>query len=272
MNAAAIAKAEVMLPEVADVGVPNYFDDQRFGSVGDGRSFVAREMVLGHFESALRLALAAPYEHDRADAKREKAILNARWGDWPTCKNELPRSHARSIVDYLVHHPTDFRGACARLRPELQGLYLSAWQSHLWNRMLSRWLTDRVPSDQLMSIRLRTGDVAIPRSIPASIQELWNELSLPLPSARLKLDLDAPWAEVVQTVMAEEGIPLEQMRIKGLQKPFFSKGDRRAKVPINNLTWSVGDDELNRGRKKLELRFELPRGCYATMLVKRLTA
>src|SRR5256885_1669874 len=81
-----VARAEAALPEVADVGVPNYFDDQRFGSVGEGTAFVAREMVLGNFEGALRLALAAPYEHDRAEAKREKAILNARWGDWSAAK------------------------------------------------------------------------------------------------------------------------------------------------------------------------------------------
>jgi tRNA pseudouridine13 synthase len=272
MSQSAIAKAESALPEIAAAGVPNYFDDQRFGSVGDGKSFVAREMVLGNFKAALRLALAAPYEHDRAETKKEKAILNARWGDWPTCKSELPRSHARSIVDYLVHHPTDFRGACARLRPELQGLYLSAWQSHLWNRMLARWLLDHVPLDRLVSIRLKTGDVVMPRSIPAAVRPEWDSLSLPLPSARLKLDDAAPWAGVVRSVMAEEGIPLEQMRIRGMQRPFFSKGERQAKVPIDNLGWAVADDELNRGRKKLELQFELPRGCYATMLVKRLTA
>jgi tRNA pseudouridine13 synthase len=71
--------------------------------------------------------------------------------------------------------------------------------------------------------------------------------------------------------MAEEGILLDQMRIKGMQQPFFSKGDRTAKIPVGNLTWDAGDDELNRGRRKLLLQFELPRGCYATMLVKRLT-
>ena len=41
-----------MLPSVT----PNY--DQRFGSVNDGRCFVAKEMVFGRFEEALRLALA----------------------------------------------------------------------------------------------------------------------------------------------------------------------------------------------------------------------
>src|SRR5262249_26985001 len=138
------SQAEGALPEVAELGVPNYFDDQRFGSVTGRGSFVAREMVLGNFEAALRFALAAPYDYDGAEEKRERATLPARGGAWPSCKAELPRGHARSIVDYLVHHPTGFRGACVRLRPELQGLFLSAWQSHLWNQMLARWLTDRL--------------------------------------------------------------------------------------------------------------------------------
>jgi tRNA pseudouridine13 synthase len=228
-------------------------------------------MVLGNFEQALKLALAAPYEHDRAEAKKEKAILTAHWGDWPAAKAKLPRGHARSIVDFLAHHPADFRGACARLRPELQGLYLSAWQSHLWNQMLARWLADRVPADQLIPIHLKTGDVVMPRAVPEAVRPEWDALALPLPSARLKFDPSAPWAGVVSAVMAEAGIPLDQMRIRGMQQPFFSKGERIARIPVANLSAEAGDDDLNRGRRTLTLRFELPRGCYATMIVKRLT-
>jgi tRNA pseudouridine13 synthase len=272
LSPADVERAEAALPEVADVGVPNYFDDQRFGSVSADNRFVAREMVLGNFEEALKLALAAPYEHDRSGAKREKAILNARWGYWPAAKAELPRGHARSIVDYLVHHPTDFKGAVARLRPELRGLYLSAWQSHLWNQMLSHWLVDRVPAEQLIFVRLKAGEVVMPRAMPDADRPEWDALALPLPSARLKFGPEAPWAGVVSAVMAEEGISLEHMRIKGMQQPFFSKGERLAKVPVANLEWEAGDDDLNRGRRKLTLYFELPRGCYATMIVKRLTA
>src|SRR5258708_6745211 len=58
---------------VTEEGVPNYFDDQRFGSVtGPGGEFIARLLVRGRFEEALRLALTAPYEHDRAAGKEEK--------------------------------------------------------------------------------------------------------------------------------------------------------------------------------------------------------
>jgi len=267
-----LARIEAALPEVAELGVPNYFDDQRFGSVIEGHSFVAKEMVLGRFEEALRLALVAPYEHDREQAKREKSILNAHWKDWPACRFKLPRGHARDIVDFLVHQPEDFRGACARLQPDLQGLYLAAWQSHLWNRMLSRWLSDRIPIDQHAAIRLKTGDVLMPRSLSADVRAEWENLTLPLPSARLKFDPDASWAGVVLAIMEEEGVPLHEMRIKGMRQPFFSKGERIARVPVTNLSWTAREDEFTRGQQAIELKFELPRGCYATMIVKRLTA
>src|SRR5207245_2285736 len=96
-------------------------------------------MVLGQYEDALKLALTTSYANDRGLQKREKAILKQHWGDWSRCKALLPRGHARRLVDYLVSHPSDFRGAMARMRLELTSLYLSAYQSDLWNRMLARF-------------------------------------------------------------------------------------------------------------------------------------
>src|SRR5262249_724167 len=51
--------AQQALQEVRRDGLPNYFDQQRFGSASDGE-FVARHLVLGQYEEALRLALTAP--------------------------------------------------------------------------------------------------------------------------------------------------------------------------------------------------------------------
>lgn len=257
--------------EVIRAGLPNYFDDQRFGSVGEKREFVAREMVFGRFERALWLALAAPYEFDRADARREKELLRSRWGDWPGLKALLPRGHARSLVDYLVSHPTDFKGAVARLRPELQGLYLSAYQSYLWNRMLAEWLVRTFTPEKLVEIDLKLGRVPAPVRVPQEKLGEWKSLTLPLPSARLKPDPTAAWAEIVEAVLREEGLTLPELKIKGLQKPFFSKGERDGCILLAACEHQPGPDELHPGRQKLLMRFELPRGSYATMLVKRVT-
>lgn len=272
LTEAGVARAEVALAEVAGAGLPNYFDDQRFGSVGDPPEFVAREMVFGRFENALRLALAAPYEFDRAEAKKEKATLAAHWGDWATLKSKLPRGHARSLVDYLVSHPTDFKGAVARLRPDLQGLYLSAYQSDLWNRMLAAWLTRTLGPDNLAAVELKLGRVPVPFRVPDEKRAAWEALTLPLPSARVKPEPDAVWVPVVEEVLRAEGLTLAELKIKGMQKPFFSKGDRAACVHPANLSHAADADDLNPGKRKLTLRFDLPRGSYATMLVKRVTA
>lgn len=271
MSPAAVEQAQAAVPELERVGVPNYFDDQRFSSVGSDGRFVAKAMVLGNFEDALKIALTVPYEHDRAAMKKEKSLLRGGWGNWSTLKDQLPPGHARGLVDFLRQHPDDFRGAVERLKPELRGLYLSAWQSHLWNKMLALWIRTHVSGGQVLYVRNRLGELPLPRSLRAEKLDEWKTLSLPLPSARLKIEPEAPWAGLVEEVMAEEGLPLEDMKLKSFRKPFFSKGDRTAAVIPSQLSAETDKDELNEGKRKLILRFDLPRGCYATMIVKRLT-
>lgn len=261
---------ESALAEVAQHGVPNYFDDQRFGSVSGGE-FVAQALVQGDFEKGLRLALASPYEHDRAEQKKEKAILCNHWGDWAACKVKLPRGHARILVEYLIHRPGDFRGAVARLRPELRGLYLSAYQSHLWNRMLARWLRQHCPAEQLVNVALRLGEVPMHRRLDEGQRGELMALQLPLPSARLKLEPADPGAPLIHAVLAEEGLELRQLRVKGVREMFFSKGARAALCLPTALTHEFADDELHGHRLKLLLKFDLPRGAYATLIVKRVT-
>jgi len=51
--------------DLRQCGVPNYFDDQRFGSVEGAGPFLAKSIILGRYEEALQLALTAYYPHDR---------------------------------------------------------------------------------------------------------------------------------------------------------------------------------------------------------------
>jgi tRNA pseudouridine13 synthase len=263
--------AEEALPEVRAGGVPNYFDDQRFGSVADGGPFLARHVILGQYEEALRLALTAPYRYDRSEQKKEKAILRAGWGDWARCLGRLPRSPARGPVEHLARHPDDFLGAFARLRPDLRGLYLSAYQSHLWNRMLAHWLRDRLPADRLLMIPLRQGDVPMPRTLTDAERRDLEGLALPLPSARAGLDGDDPRTAVLRRVLDEEQLQPEQFRLKGPRELYFARGERAALCLPENLQAEAAADEQHRGRLKLTLRFDLPRGSYATLIVKRIT-
>jgi tRNA pseudouridine13 synthase len=261
------------LEQVAAQGVPNYFDDQRFGSVagGDGE-FVGRLLVRGRFEEALRLALAGPYEYDRAAQKEEKRLLNEHWGDWTRLKEALSREHARSLIDFLRVHPGDFKGAVARLRPELRGLYLSAYQSHLWNRILARWLERTCRAEQLRRVTLRLGAVPFHVGLDGNQIEALAGLRLPLPSARWKPAEGDARLVVVQSVLDEEQLTLRDLQVKGIRELFFSRGERPALCRPLGLSAEWAEDERHNGRLRLLLAFDLPPGFYATLIVKAVTA
>ena len=131
-------------------GLPNYFDDQRFGSVGDAPAFVAREMVARPVRGGAEARAGRPVRARPGRGQAREGDRSAPAGaTGPRSRRTAQR--ARPEPRRLPRPPPDrLQGRLARLRPELQGLYLSAWQSHLWNRMLAAWLADRVPADQLI--------------------------------------------------------------------------------------------------------------------------
>lgn len=273
MSADAVRFAKQAIEEVAADGIPNYFDDQRFGSVGLSGEFIGRSWCAGDYERALWLALADAYEHDNGEELGQKKILREQWGNWIECKRLLDRSSRRSIITFLADKPADhpdFRKAFALIQPDLRGLYLSAFQSALWNQMLATALRETLPPEQLVDVQLKLGPAPFLRRLfPHQTEEL-RGLELPLPSARLHLE-PGPTLTLIETVLKGFGLELRELRVKFPRDSFFSKGERKACIPVGQVACADAEDDLYPGRHKMTLNFDLPRGAYATILVKRLT-
>jgi len=269
LSEAEVARSESALPVAVHDGVPNYFDDQRFGSLGESREFIARAWCLGDYERALWLALAEANPHDRPEDREEKDVLREHWGQWDHCRELLQRSPRLNIVDFLASRPKDFRGALARIRVDQRGLYLAAFQSALWNRMLAELLRETCDADQLLHVEVGQESHPFPRTLSDSQREALHAAELPLPTARSRHEA-GPHAELMRRVVAAEGLEVRQLRVKYPRDSFFSKGQRPAFVVPQILTASAEADDLYPSRRKLRLQFELPRGSYATIVIKRL--
>jgi len=263
-----LARAEL----IARDGLPNYFDDQRFGSLGLSGEFIAKSWCLGDYERTLYLAIAEPNPHDRPQDREEKQTVRNLWGQWDACKATLPKSSRRSIITYLCDHPTDFRRAVALVRQDLRSLYLAAFQSHLWNQILAESIRERVDPERQYPLRLESGVAVFFKELVDAERAELTTLQLPLPSARLHMTEDDPLTQRYERVSEREGLALREMRVKFPRDSFFSKGERTAVVLPAGLQAISQVDDLNTGRAALRLRFTLPRGAYATILVKRLTA
>ncbi|MCH2211847.1 MAG: tRNA pseudouridine(13) synthase TruD [Fuerstiella sp.] len=247
--------------------IPNYFDDQRFGSLGQSGEYIAAAWCRKDYERATWLALADPNRHDRATEKKQKQILRDHWGDWKLCKQQLNRSHRRSIITYLVDHPQGFRKAFALIRPHLRGLYLSAFQSAVWNRVLGQVILQ-------LPLRLVTtpiADALLPFGIlPLNVTSTVDS-TIPLISARNR-NLSEKQQHRADEATGHYGLRSDEMKVAYPRDRFFSKGSRRCWISPSDLSAQTRPDELYPGYQCICLDFRLPPGCYATMLIRGLIA
>ncbi|MEO0019773.1 MAG: tRNA pseudouridine(13) synthase TruD [candidate division WOR-3 bacterium] len=256
------------LPAIRSDGVANYYDEQRFGSARHKQGFIARKLIAGHYNGALKLFLATPGKGDDSKLRRRKKELLANWGNWERCLKIVP-FEGKAAIAYLVKNPRDFEGAVKLLPKTLLELFIVAYQSWLWNRMLFKLLQEM--GLKTIRIRYNLGEMAFYETLTSHQQDYLTHLPLPAlgPKARFP---DERIERIAQEVLKEEGLNLNQLklrfRIKGL---FFKPYERRAIFkPVQLKMMGPEPDELYPGKSKVRLSFILPPGSYATVLLKRL--
>ncbi len=262
------AEAETLgrrLQEAARQGLPNYFDEQRFGSRTVAGDLPGRRILLRDAEGALRAHLAEPQVGDPPWIRAFKQEAAAHWGDWRRLLDLAPRpSNYRSVLTFLCDHPDDFRRALNLVTPRLLSLYLAAYQSLLWNRIAARYLTALLGSPAgLLDIAgeplpLFTG---MADRLPAGLE-------IPLPHHRARYE-DPTLASIVADVLTVEGLALSDLKPRLLKRAYLPR-DRRA-LCLRPTDVEVSDplpDERFPGRWKVTLQFTLPPGAYGTLVLK----
>ena len=253
---------------VREFGVVNYFDDQRFGNLRHDQGWVARELMLGNTENALRRMLFWPSPFDSARYERFKGDIGRHWGDWERCSG-IARGFGEhfSIFDHLNENPGDFAGAFYRAPTRIRLIHLYAYQSHIWNRAAA--LLVRLATEKAERVVLPCDEGALLSFGNEVPTELLARGTLRLPGSHLE-DTGAD-RELFEKVLAAEGLTAKDFHIEGVPG-FALKGEDRPLiiVPGHLRVRPAEEDPLNHGTRLVRLRFELGRGSYATLVVKRL--
>ncbi len=251
--------------KLGEKGFPNYFDSQRFGSLtADG--FIGKAILLRDAESAMRYYLAEVMLGDPAEVRAFKAVAREHWPNWNVLFEAAPRpSNFRSVLTFLKDHPTDYRKALNLIPLRLLSIYLAAYQSWLWNRILARLVLDQGGK----SWEVEIAETFWP--IPAVVDPGFTVMRLPLPESRARYF--AAIQPAVEAVLIEEGLTQEMLRARILQKAYLTRGERAAWLMPKEMTAQapVADSSFE-GRWAVELAFTLPPGSYATLALRVLAA
>ncbi|XHH07710.1 MAG: tRNA pseudouridine(13) synthase TruD [Candidatus Bathyarchaeia archaeon] len=264
-------------------GIPNFYGHQRFGTTRPITHLVGKAILKGDFEEAAMLFLAKPSPDEHPQSRQARSELQTS-RDFKAALEHYPKQlrYERSMLNYLHNNPSDFTGAFQVLPLKLQGLFVQAYQSYLFNRFLS----ERVKTDLPLS-KAEVGDfvvgvernglpmVNMAQTVTIQTQTKANEaivagrvrLALPIVGFKQKLS-GGKMGELEQRVLSEEGVNMDDFRVT-VNSRLGGRGSlRTALTPVKDfklLDITPRDDGL-----AVSLVFMLLRGCYATVLLREI--
>ncbi|MFQ6060297.1 MAG: tRNA pseudouridine(13) synthase TruD [Thermoplasmata archaeon] len=257
-------------------GFPNFFGLQRFGAVRPITHLVGKHIIHGDFESAVMTYIANPIEGEPEEAfQARKALQEDR--DFASALKNFPDklSFEKAVLNHLVRFEDDFIGALNQLPENLLLMFIHAYQSFLFNRILSRRMERGLPlNDSIL------GDYVLPlNKYGLPDHDRWilvNKRNLQKISAQVRkrkafvsavlfgsesIFSEGEMGEIEREIISEEGVEREDFIIPKMRK-LSSKGTRREVLaPLTEL-------EIEREEDSIVLRFQLNKGCYATSLLR----
>lgn len=257
-------------------GFPNFFGTQRFGTVRPITHFVGRHIVRGEFRQAVDTYVANPIEGEGSVSFEVRSAL-AEGGDVREALRGYPKSFTfeKAILNHLVTHPDDYVGALRQLPENLLIMFVHAYQSYLFNRILAERLRRGLPIHEPV-----LGDLVLPadkRGLPdrerlievtrdnlervtAVCQRRKGWVSAVLFGSESTF-AEGEGGQIERKVIEAEGLRPEDFIIPALPR-ISSKGTRREVLaPIRSLETRVEDSNLH-------VSVELVRGAYATCLLR----
>ncbi len=216
----------------------NYFGEQRFG--GGNSALVGREIIRGYFRDAVYYLLTYS-EQENKEASTFRKFAKKHFGDWQAILNICPKflSIETTVLKHLSQVPTDFAGALRRLPKPTRRMYVHAYQSYLWNSGL-----------------------AVVRG------RLKKEYHIPGFKTKLGEDI---FSKKIKELLVADNLTLDSFRCVSMPELASEGASRPALVKAKHFEAGEPEkDELNRGKYKVVLKFELPKGAYATELVRQL--
>jgi tRNA pseudouridine13 synthase len=248
-------------------GVPNYFGEQRFGDRGDGWQ-VGRAIVGGSLDEALDVVLGRPAAADPEDLRKARTCYEA--GEYAAAVELWPHAYRdeRRALRLLAGPRATKRRAFLAIDRSVRRLYVSALQSYLFNQVVARRLSTGLGA-------LCSGDLAYVHRSGAVFRVESAESEQPRADS-FEISPTGPLfgyrmtpasgtaGDMEREVLAGEGLGAESFRSPHLRV----KGQRRPlRFRPEDASIGLGADGAG---VYLELRFTLPRGCYATALLREL--
>jgi tRNA pseudouridine13 synthase len=255
--------------ETVAAGVPNYFGLQRFGAIRPVTHRVGEWILKGDYEQAVLTYVGMEFPGEDEKTKTIRSAFRATRDPAPAL-HALPvqMNYERAMLHHLAERPGDYSGALQVLPPKLLSMFVSAFQSYLFNLALSRRihdgyaLDDPQPGDRLLFVNGRTDEVTAENTGAVKIHLKRGRCTIALfMPGKEKFEAKTPGEQATEALLLEYGISPKDFeraslfvrtKYEGAWRPVALKTEIQSTLEEGNL----------------RLRFSLPPGHYATTVCR----
>ncbi|MDD1719571.1 MAG: tRNA pseudouridine(13) synthase TruD [Methanoregulaceae archaeon] len=201
-------------------GLPNYFGIQRFGVIRPITHLVGEHILRGEYEEAVMVYTGRAYQGETPDVRAAReAFSETRDTGVALHAFPVPLRYERALIHHLHTNPGDYAGALQSLPPRLLSMFVSAFQSFLFNHAVSSrlerglLLSEPAPGDRLVFADGRE-EIVDPRNIQAARLHTGRgrcRIALHMPGSDWK-EASGPDEAAMHAVLSERGITAESFR------------------------------------------------------------
>jgi tRNA pseudouridine13 synthase len=227
---------------------PNYFGEQRFGTTRRNTHHIGQKLLQGRMEDALKLFLCdTEGEKNREASEARKAL--AETGNYSQASMDYPKHLRleRTVIAHLDRYPGNYANALRKLPRTILLLFVHAFQSDLFNRLLS----DRIAEGELVLEEgeyFCSGDFGFP-DISKAEAEGWICGKI--------IGYESPLNGREKNLLEELGMEKESFRMRSMPE-IASKGTYRTLMaPLIDFKFNADT-----------FSFALPKGAYATVAMR----
>jgi len=271
-------------------GIPNFFGVQRFGISRPITHVVGEHLIRGNIKEAVLSYISDIFPEESEEAKEARSLCKS--GDLKECLKQMPLflRYERSMLNELIKSGNEepdeaqYLSAFSVLPKNLQKLFVHAYQAYLFNLILSHRMQQNLPLNEAV-----VGDVVcfhneLGLADPDKVEKVTEDklegitrlikrgrafVTAPIFGSETEFG-DGAVGEIERKVLEDEKVELNNFYIEKIPE-ISSKGTRRPVLVPVKLQEEISDDELNPRRFKSTLQFFLPKGSYATVLLREYT-
>jgi len=252
----------------SELRLPNFYGIQRFGAGDPLTHLVGRRLVMGRFREAVEVLLCRPRSGDTSATVEARSLMAE--GRYEEGCGLLPSGQdvEKIVARYLARRPADFLGALRSIPIALRRLYTQAYQSYLFNRTLSQALRrgfdiaraergdnwGEVAKDSLNIERVHGTNESISANAVPLIQKVGYSYR----------NYGSRFDGCLEEVLQAEGVAPRDFYQKEMQEVSVEGGFRRPHLVVVEPSSRLSESSA-------VLAFSLPRGGYATVLLREIT-